>query len=310
MLIITGTLAYDYIMDFPGKFADYILPDQIHNINIAFPVSKFDKRRGGTAGNTSYSLALLRTKHILFSVAGKDFEEYKNKLQTLGVDTGYISIDSNQFTSTGFAMTDKANNQIWGYFYGASEKIIDLDITTVAKKNDLVLVGPSGEKPTVNFINKLVAAGIPFVFDAGFSVNYLSANDLTTAVTHAEIIVGNDYEILMLKKKVSSFSSFTNNKIVITTKGEKGCLIVENNNQIVIPSVTPKNITDPTGAGDAWRAGFLAGYMKKLPLEVCGRVGNIVASFSIEEYGAQEHTFIINDLKDRYTQTYGSLLEW
>ncbi len=206
-------------------------------------------------------------------------------------------------------MTDKSDNQIWGYFYGASEKIIDLDLTTVATKEDLVLVGPSGEKPTANFIRQLVTAKIPFVFDAGFSVNYLSSTDLTIAVTHADIIVGNDYEIQMLMRKVANFYQLVKNKIMITTKGEKGSIIQQKDAEYVVAPASPNSITDPTGAGDAFRAGFLAGYMKRLPLEVCGRLGNVVASFSIEEYGAQEHKFTIAEVKDRYTKTYSSLLK-
>src|SRR5688572_24917961 len=120
MLILTGSLAFDYIMDFPGAFSEHILPDQIHNINLSFIVNKFDKRRGGTAGNASYSLGLLDTPHVLFSAAGKDFDEYKKHFTDMGINVK-VTIHEDTYTSTGFAMTDKANNQIWGFFYGAGE---------------------------------------------------------------------------------------------------------------------------------------------------------------------------------------------
>src|SRR5437868_15138755 len=115
MLIITGTIAYDYIMDFPGSFADHILPKKIHKINLSFIVNKFAKRRGGTAGNVSYTLGLLQTPHVLFSYAGKDFEEYKNDFSKLGIDVSGVNIDPDDHTATGFAMTDNDQNQIWGF---------------------------------------------------------------------------------------------------------------------------------------------------------------------------------------------------
>src|SRR5258706_13370298 len=151
MLIITGTIAYDYIMDFPGSFADHILPDQIHKINLSFIVNMFAKRRGGTAGNVSYNLALLTTPNILFSVAGKDFAEYKKSFPKSHVaDLDHVVVDEKNYTATGFAMTDKSNNQIWGYYYGAADGISSLNLQKVAKKNDIVLIGPSGAKGSMS----------------------------------------------------------------------------------------------------------------------------------------------------------------
>ncbi len=147
MLIITGSIAYDYIMDFPGKFGDHILPDQLHNINLSFIVNRFEKRRGGTAGNVSYTLGLLSTPNVLFSTAGNDFEDYAKGFLKQGLDLEGVEIDQTTYTATGFAMTDKKDNQIWGFFYGAAEKNNTLQLSKIIKKvqgkkkESLVLVG-------------------------------------------------------------------------------------------------------------------------------------------------------------------------
>src|SRR6185437_3316565 len=133
MLIITGSLAYDYIMEFPGSFSDHVLPEHTHNINLSFIVNKFAKRRGGTAGNVSYTMGLLKTPHTLFSYVGNDFEEYREAFEKIGIDTSHVAVDAAESTATGFAMTDKTNNQIWGYYYGASEKIVSLKLSEVAR---------------------------------------------------------------------------------------------------------------------------------------------------------------------------------
>src|SRR3989344_4143139 len=154
MIVVTGTIAYDYIMDFPGSFGDHILPDQTHKINLSFIVNKFARRRGGTAGNASYSLGLLKAPHILFSVAGRDFEEYKKDFQKFNNSLDHVSIDKDNYTATGFAMTDKKDNQIWGYFYGASDKIATLKLKKLAAKKDIVLIGPSGAKGSMSFVRQ------------------------------------------------------------------------------------------------------------------------------------------------------------
>jgi adenosine kinase len=309
MLIVTGTIAYDYIMDFPGKFGDHILPDKIHNINLSFPVNKFAKRRGGTAGNVSYTLNLLKSHHVLFSAAGKDFDEYKKHLNKIGIDTRNILIDKSQYTSTGFAMTDKKDNQIWGYFFGASERLSQLKLKKVAGKNDLVLVGPSGKDGTVSFIKQSVGQKLKYMFDLGFTVIVINKNDLSYGVSNAEFVIGNDYEIALAKKKLGEQKKILKEKIVITTLGEKGSIIENKGEKINIKVARPKKLVDPTGAGDAWRAGFLAGVEKGFDVRICGQMGSVASSFAVEKYGTQEHKFTIGDFKERYRQTYKSLLD-
>jgi adenosine kinase len=309
MIIVTGTIAYDYIMDFPGEFAEHILPEEIHKINLSFIVSKFAKRRGGTAGNVSYSLGLLATSHILFTVAGKDFEQYQNEFNKLGIDLSNVKIDKNEYTSTGFAMTDKNDNQIWGYFYGASEGIKDLNLETVAKIDDLVLIGPSGASGSMSFVNQCVALGIPYMFDPGFILTQVSDEDLALGVKNAKIIIGNDYEITLIKERVKDWQEFFLKKTVIRTLGKKGALIDDKGKIYEIEAIKPEKVVDPTGAGDAWRSGFLAGLEKGFDLQTCGQMGSVASVYAIEHYGTQEHTYTKDEFTERYRQNYEALLK-
>ncbi len=309
MIIVTGTVAYDYIMDFPDSFGNHILPDQIHNINISFTVNKFAKRRGGTGGNISYSLGLLKAPHTLFTVAGKDFEEYKKAFDKLKISLKDVVVDKTNYTSTGFAMTDKNNNQIWGYFYGASEKINTLRLKKVAKKSDIILVGSCGIKGTISFVKQCIDLSFPYIFDLGFVVNQLRGEDLELATKHASSIIGNDYEITFVKRKIKNWEKIVKDKTVITTLGEKGAFIKSPTKTYKIGIAKPKKIVDPTGAGDAWRGGFLAGLERKFNLQTCGQMGAVASSFALECYGSQEHTFTKKEFVQRYRQSFGSLIE-
>lgn len=308
MLIVTGTIAYDYIMDFPGSFGDHILPNEIHKINLSFIVNKFAKRRGGTAGNVSYSLGLLQIPHKLFSVAGSDFPEFKKRFDELHIDISSVKISKNNYTATGFAMTDKNNNQIWGYFYGAAEETPQLQLKTIAKKNDLVLIGPAGAAGSMSMVKQCVDLGISYMFDPGFILTQVNDDDLTLGVTHADYIIGNDYEIELIKSRVKNWKSLFGSKIIITTFGEKGAEILDNTKKYVISTAPVKKIVDPTGAGDAWRSGFLAGLAKKFDVQTCGQMGAVAASYVLESYGTQEHVYTVLQFRNRYRQAFKSVL--
>jgi adenosine kinase len=310
MIIVTGTLAYDYIMDFPGSFSDHILPEKLHAINLSFIVNKFERHRGGTAGNVSYALGLLQTPHILFSCAGKDFDPYKKDFKKFGISLAHVAIDKKTYTSTGFAMTDKKDSQIWGFFYGASENITKLQMKSVANKNDLVLIGPSGATGSISLLKQCIKLEIPFMFDPGFILTQVSDADLSLGVEHAKFLIGNDYEIELIKSRVKNWKTFFAKKTVITTLGENGALIYEQDKKYTVAPVTAKKVVDPTGAGDAWRAGFLAGLSQNFSLQTCGQMGSLAACYAVEGYGTQEYTYSRADFTKRYRQSFKTLLEW
>lgn len=308
MHIITGSLAYDYIMDFPGLFSDHILPEKIHNINLSFIVQNFAKRRGGTAGNASYTLALLNSPHLLFSIAGKDFDEYAQAFTKIGAPIKDITIDKETYTATGIAMTDKKDNQIWAYSYGAGEKAYTLKLKKVAKKGDIVLIGPHGEKGSMAIVKQCIELNLQYIFDPGFILTQVSDTELTLGVKHAEYIIGNDYEITMISKRVNGFTGITKNKTVITTLAEKGAVIQQNGEKYKIPAAKPKKVVDPTGAGDTWRAGFLTGLERNFDIQTCGQMGAVASSYAVENYGTQEHRFTLKEFKTRYRNNYKTLL--
>lgn len=309
MLIITGTIAYDYIMDFPGQFSDHILAGSEHKINLSFIVDKFARRRGGTAGNASYGLGLLETDHILFSVAGKDFEEYQKAFQRIKISTQHVKIDKQSYTATGFAVTDKIDNQIWGYFYGAADKIPELKLKTLAKKGDLVVIGPSGAAGSMSFVRQCIEQNLEYMFDPGFILTQVNDQDLELGVKHARYIIGNDYEINLIKNRLSNFSEITKDKIIITTLGKKGSLIEQNGQKITIKPVKVKEALDPTGAGDAWRAGFLAGITRGLDLRIAGQIGSVLSSYAVECYGTQEYAFTKKEFANLYLETYNTKIK-
>lgn len=309
MLIITGSLAYDYIMDFPGNFSSHILPEEIHNINLSFIVNKFAKRRGGTAGNVSYTLGLLQTPHTLFSYAGKDFEEYKKDFNKLGIKTNAIQIDNDDYTATGFAMSDRKQNQIWGFYYGAAAKNASLDLKKVAKKHDYVLVGPQGAEGSLAIIKQCVELEIPYMFDPGFILTQIKNKDLLFGLKHANTIIGNDYEIRLINERIGSFGEIEKNAIVITTLGEKGATIDNKKTRYKINPVIPSRVEATTGAGDAWRGGYLAGLQRGFDPKTAGQMGAVAASFAVEHLGTQEQTYSLKQFAKRYKDAYNETLK-
>lgn len=308
MLIVTGSLAYDYIMEFPGKFGDHILPEKIHDVNLSFIVNTFAKRRGGTAGNVSYPLGLLKTPHILYSYAGNDFAEYKKAFEKIGINMQHVRLDKTQHTATGFAMTDKGHNQIWGYYYGAASNIPTLPLKKVAKKGDLVLIGPQGAAGSMHFVRECIDLQIDYMFDPGFILTQVSDTDLTLGVLHAAYVIGNEYEMEVISKRVKNWTIFKKEKIVITTRGDKGSKIEAQGKIYTIPLVAAK-VAETTGAGDAWRGGFLAGLVRNFNLQTCGQMGALAASFAVGNYGTQEYTYTKKQFEISYRKNFGSLIK-
>ncbi len=309
MLIVTGSIAYDYIMGFPGSFSEHILPEHNNNINLSFIVSSFAKRRGGTAGNASYTLGLLEAKHKLFSYAGTDFTLYAKAFEELSIDLSGITIDPTDYTSTGFAMADKDQNQIWGFYYGAGAKNKDLKLESVATKDDLVLVGPQGAEGSLSFVKQCIDLEIPYMFDPGFILTQVTDTDLEHGLRYAKYVIGNDYEINLMKKRIAAWDEIVKDKIIITTLGEKGALIATPEKQYKINPVKATNVIATPGAGDAWRGGFLAGIVWGFDLQVCGQMGAVASAYAVEHVGTQEHQYTKQAFAQRYKEAYNEDLK-
>ncbi len=306
MIIVTGSLSFDYIFNFPGKFKDHILAEKIHLLNLSFLTDKLNKNLGGTAANISYNLSLLGEQSIILATAGKDFAPYKRFLKKAGIETKYIKTYKNDFTSNYFALVDQRDNQIGGFYAGAMTKAKTLSITKMTGPIDLVVISPTEPKAMVKFVNECQQLKLPYLFDPGMQLPRLTKSELLKGINKAEILIGNDYEISLMRKRtnLTKRQLLSKVKILITTLAERGSLIETQKKKIKIKAAKPKNVSDPVGAGDAYRAGFVAGYLRGYNLRTCGQMGSVAAAYTVEKYGTMTHRFTKKEFEKRYYHNF------
>lgn len=306
MILVTGSLAFDYIMDYQGVFADNIMPDKIHQINLSFLLNTLNKQKGGTAGNIAYNLSLLKTSASIFASAGNDFSEYSSFLQSSGVDISNIQITKNKPTASAFIMTDSKDNQITGFYPGAMSDSVNYSLKELPQMPEFVIISPNDPKAIIKLSDECRELNLPFMIDMGMQLPALEQQQIRQILKGAKILIGNDYEISLLcdKLQVTSDKLLEDVKILITTLGENGSTIQSGSETTHINSAKPTEVVDPTGAGDAYRAGFMAGYTKKLDLKICGQMGSIASCYAIEKYGTTSHTFTSDEFKQRYKENF------
>ncbi len=305
-ILLSGSLAIDRIMDFPGFFKDCILPDKIHALNVSFLVKTFSENFGGTAGNIAYNLALLRAKPVVLGSVGKDFLAYRLWLERHKVVTRYVNVIGNQPTASAYMITDQNDNQISSFFPGAGGHSTQTPPRAVLKAASFGCVSPTGIGDMRNFPKVFKRHNIRYAYDPGQQLTSLNKADLVLGSRGAEILFSNDYEFNLFLKKSGLVEKelLRQVKIVVTTLGPKGSVIQTANKRVRIPPAKPHNTSDPTGAGDAFRAGFVHGYVKGLTLEECGRLGSVVSVYTVEKYGTQTHKFTPRELESRYRKNY------
>lgn len=311
MITVTGSLAFDYIMDYQGKFADNIMPDKIHQINLSFLVKTLEKQRGGNAGNISYNLALLKTPVGIFAPAGDDFSAYSNFLKDVGVDISNIQIIKDKPTASAFIMTDQSDNQISAFYPGAMDEAANFSLKDLSVKPEFLVISPNTPQAILKLAEECRGLNISFMVDMGMQLPALDSEQIKQILKRGKILINNDYEMDLLKSKASLTEQdlFNEVEILITTFGEKGSVIKTKDQTIEIKPAKPKEVVDPTGAGDAYRAGFLAGYIKGLDLKTCGQMGSIAACYAIEKYGTSNHTFTIEEFIQRYKENFGEIIK-
>ncbi len=312
MITVSGSLAFDYIMDYSGKFADNIMPDKIHQINLSFLVKTLEKQKGGNAGNIAYNLALLKIPVGIFAPAGNDFSEYSVFLKNSGVDISNIQIIKDKPTASAFIMTDQSDNQISAFYPGAMDEAANYSLKDLTTKPDFVVISPNSPQAIINLAEDCRQLNIPFMIDIGMQLPALDSNQIKQILKGAKILINNDYEMTLLcdKLQVTSDKLLENTEILITTFGKKGSVIKTKDQKIEIQAGKVKEVVDPTGAGDAYRAGFLAGYTKGLDLKTSGQMGSIAAMFAIEKYGTSNHKFTVEEFKQRYMDNFGEPLKY
>lgn len=305
-ILVSGSLAYDKIMNFPGYFRDSFIADKIHNINVSFLVENHQESFGGTAGNIAYNLALLEENPIILAQAGKDFEPYQKWLAKHKVDLSQVEINPSEPTAFANIMTDKGDNQIAAFYPGAMNQKINFKKSRFKGKNTLAIISPGNSDDMLNLAKIYQSQNINYVFDPGQQIPALSSRALRESIKGAKVFISNDYELSLIleKTRLSEKEILASVEILVTTLGELGSVIKTKDKIHKIPPAKPENTSDPTGAGDAYRAGFIKGLALGWPLPQTGRFAGVAACYTVEKYGTQTHQFSISEIKRRYKKNF------
>jgi adenosine kinase len=308
-IYISGSIAYDRIMDFPGFFSDHILPDKIHILNVCFTVNGLQEKYGGTAGNIAYSLRLLNETPTIVATIGKDYANYFQWLEINNIGTEGIKIIQEEFTAGAYITTDKADNQITGFNPGAMKHKSGYSFPSGTDKA-IGLIAPGNLGDMMEYAKYYKAKGIDCICDPGQSLTAWDGNDLTEWISGSTILISNDYELELISKMTGKDKKeiLGLTKTVITTLGEKGSIISTAAGDITVPAAKAREVADPTGAGDAYRAGLLKGLVTGKDLESAAKIGAVTATYAIEKYGTQEHHFTVDEFKERYKANFGEEL--
>lgn len=305
-IIISGSLAYDRIMDFPGYFSDHILPGKIHVLNVCFQVNGMKEKFGGTAGNIAYALTLMGEIPIISATIGHDNHRYLEWLIKNGISTENIKIIEKEFTASAYITTDLADNQITGFNPGAMKYSSSLDFNKLNPADTIVIVSPGNLEDMMNYPRACKARGIDYIFDPGQSLPVLDAKELADAIEGCRILISNDYELdlIMTKTGLNKEDLLKRVRVIIVTLGEQGSRVLTGDGDINIPVVKPRKVEDPTGAGDSYRGGLISGLIRGMDIEQCARMGSACASFAVECYGTQDYRFSPEEFSERLNGCY------
>lgn len=300
-------MAYDTIMVFKDQFKNHILPEQIHILNVAFLVPEMRREYGGCAGNIAYSLQMLGGHPLIMATVGDDFAPYASRLDKLGLQQTHIRYVADSFTGQAFITTDLDDNQITAFHPGAMGHS-QLNHVRDASEVTLGIISPDGRDGMMSHAQEFVAAGIPFVFDPGQGIPMFSGNELLAFIEQATYVTVNDYEAKLLQDKTGKTLDEIAKRVkaLIVTLGPDGSLIYADGKQIAIPTPKPKAIVDPTGCGDAYRAGLLHGIQKGWDWETTGRLASLMGSLKIANRGGQNHRYTRMELAELYKEHFGS----
>ncbi|HJZ76266.1 MAG TPA: carbohydrate kinase family protein [Vicinamibacterales bacterium] len=307
-IVVTGSIAYDYLMSFPGKFTEHFLPEHMNRVSLSFLVDSMDKRRGGCAPNIAYTLALLGERPLLMATAGEDFGEYRQWLQAAGIDTSQVQQIDGKFCASFFCSTDQDNNQIASFYTGAMADAGQLSFRTV-RDCGLAIIAPNDPGAMVQYAEECRTLGIRFIFDPGQQCARMSGDDLREGVTGASIVIVNDYELELLRQKtgLGEDDILTLAETLIVTRGEIGSTVITRDGNIDVPAVAPNRIVDPTGVGDAFRGGVMKGIALGLPWDACLKIGSVAATYALEHLGGLSHSYTWDEFKRRYQEHFGFL---
>ncbi len=305
-IVLTGSIAFDYLMTFPGKFQDHILVEKLDCISLSFLVDTLERRPGGNAANIAYNLALLGERPTVMATVGEDFEAQRLWLEDQGVDTSAIRTVPGVATASFFVNTDQSNAQIASFFTGAMAHASELTFAQLPEKPDLVVISPNDPQAMANYALECRDLEIPYIYDPSQQIVRLEVGDLKKGLEGAMAFFANEYEFSLIEEK----TGFNLQKIleccqfVVITRGEHGTQIYSDEGEVSIPIVPPDAILDPTGVGDAFRSGFLKGYTHDLSFEHCGQMGALAATYCLESDGPQSHAYDLQEFIARFRQHF------
>ena len=288
--VICGSLAFDTIMSFEGRFAEQILPDQLHILNVSFLVPALRRDFGGCAGNIAYSLKLLGGRPLPMATLGSDGADYLQRLKTQGISTEFVRQVDDTYTAQAMIMTDRDNNQITAFHPGA---MMQAHRTRIAARSDIRLgiISPDGRDAMLQHAQQFKAAGIPFVFDPGQGLPMFDGAELTAFIDQASWVTVNDYEGKMLCDRTGLSNAEISRRVqgLVVTLGAEGCEVWVTGEKTLVPPVKAKEVVDPTGCGDAWRGALLYGLEQGWELVRCAALGNQVGALKIASRGPQNY---------------------
>jgi len=304
-ILICGSMAYDSIMVFEDYFKNHILPDQIHKLSVAFYVPELKRNFGGTAGNIAYNLSLLNTSPLIMATVGEDFQPYIERLSRYEINQDYIKKIPDTLTAQAYITTDLDDNQITAFHPGAMIQSHQNNITSITEKIDLAIIAPDGKDGMIQHANECVEKNIPFLFDPGQGLPMFNKNELMVFIKQASYIALNDYELQLILDKtnltISKLATYVD--ALIITKGSHGSVIYSKGEEITINAIPIKEPVDPTGCGDAYRAGLIYGIIRKYDWAKTGRLASVMGSIKIKFQGAQNHKASISEIEKLFGAT-------
>ncbi|MGI8477406.1 MAG: carbohydrate kinase family protein [Thermomicrobiales bacterium] len=305
-MVVSASIAFDIIMSFGGSIADHIIPDKTHVISVSFLVDSMRKLRGGVAGNIAYSLALLGTRSTLVGSVGADFGPYREALLELGVDLSAVVEDPEMLTASAFMMADQAGNQIASFFPGPSAQAADIPVKVLGEGTAYAIVGATDPEVMRRHAREFGAAACRMIYDPAFQIVILSGEELRAGIDAAWALIGNDYEFAMIERKtgltVDQLAATV--PLVVVTYGEQGSELISGGDRVRVPAAPARNLKEPTGAGDAYRAGMTKGLLLGKELAVVGRIAGLAAVHAVEHHGPQEHAYTAAEFVARFDESY------
>jgi adenosine kinase len=305
-VVVSASIAFDHIMSFNGSFMDHILAEKAHVLSVSFLIDSLKKHRGGVGGNIAYSLGLLGEPAALVGAVGDDFGAYRAELDRLGVDTNGVVEVPGELTATGFLSADLHGNQIVSFYPGAMSKSREIDLTDVVGQAAYGVVGAGDPEGMMLHTRQIAASGASLVFDPSQQIPILTGVNLIEGIEAADVMVANDYEYSMIERKTDLTIEDIQRRVELTaiTYGEQGSELRRGTDSVRIPIAPTRGVTDPTGAGDAYRAGLIKGLLLGFDLDVVGRLAAQAATYPIENYGTQEHAYDVTTFIQRFEESF------